>query len=48
MREGLTDVIKIADQSDLTVQDNSNTLASACKTSSGAVLGLQIQQAVNN
>jgi len=33
--------------SDLTVPFCSNTWASVCKTATGAVLGLQIKQAVN-
>ena len=51
MREGLADVISCmsADQSDPTVPfwDSSNTLASVCKTNTGAVLGLHIKQSVS-
>ena len=49
VREGLADVIRIADQSDPTVWlwDSSNTLGLVCKTTTGTLLGLQIKQAVN-
>ena len=43
-------VCMVADQSDPTVQfcDSSNTLASVCKTNTGAVLMLQIKQDVKS